>query len=250
MLQTESTNSPTPSHSTRTYTHPWHWTVISPIHPSRVDSCLLPASLAVSPGSTRLATWGFLVRLPSCTYPFTRFGTKHISQRAMCIYYYLHYHHIPPCMRDIEYAIHYNFCPNSTWSTVAAPLSPTGDEPTEPQCMSFLFQLDVNGSSSLAPCIPCGHVSFFLFLVPQYCFFFYTARTSRPYLRKIQVTLYFIVGLVPQKEKGAPSRTPTRLKPPLHWLAGLHFSCSLLFLSNHPYTNNSVERRWTHTKGL
>ncbi|KAK7994167.1 hypothetical protein PG989_007548 [Apiospora arundinis] len=51
----------------------------------------------------------------------------------MCIYYYLHYHHIPPCMRDIEYAIHYNFCPNSTWSTVTDPLSPTGEELAEPQ---------------------------------------------------------------------------------------------------------------------
>ncbi|KAK8137350.1 hypothetical protein PG984_005290 [Apiospora sp. TS-2023a] len=46
----------------------------------------------------------------------------------MCFYYYLHYHHIPPCMRDIEYAIHYNFCADATYSTIAAHLSPTGEE--------------------------------------------------------------------------------------------------------------------------
>ncbi|KAK7952909.1 hypothetical protein PG988_013603 [Apiospora saccharicola] len=42
----------------------------------------------------------------------------------MCFYYYLHYHHIPPCMRDIEYAIHYNFCADATYSTIAAHLEP------------------------------------------------------------------------------------------------------------------------------
>lgn len=28
----------------------------------------------------------------------------------MCTYYYLHYHHIPPCDRPIEYQVHYNYC--------------------------------------------------------------------------------------------------------------------------------------------
>ncbi|KAK6854896.1 hypothetical protein PG995_009084 [Apiospora arundinis] len=49
----------------------------------------------------------------------------------MCIYYYLHYHHIPPCVRDIEWAIHYDFCPNSTYLTVH--IDPTGHESAEPQ---------------------------------------------------------------------------------------------------------------------
>ncbi|KAK8124007.1 hypothetical protein PG999_003925 [Apiospora kogelbergensis] len=51
-------------------------------------------------------------------------------------------------MRDIEYAIHYNFCPNSTWSTVAAPLSPTGDEPTEPQSDNY----HLRGTDIQHPC--------------------------------------------------------------------------------------------------
>ncbi|KAK8054488.1 hypothetical protein PG994_009555 [Apiospora phragmitis] len=61
----------------------------------------------------------------------------------MCIYYYLHYHHIPPCMRDIEYAIHYNFCANSTFSAVAAHLSPTGEEQLiQHPCETLLYGPD------------------------------------------------------------------------------------------------------------
>ncbi|OTA98316.1 hypothetical protein M426DRAFT_70034 [Hypoxylon sp. CI-4A] len=33
----------------------------------------------------------------------------------MCTYYYLHYHHLAPCTREIEYVSYYSFCPNSTW---------------------------------------------------------------------------------------------------------------------------------------
>ncbi|KAM0818013.1 hypothetical protein AB5N19_03820 [Seiridium cardinale] len=32
----------------------------------------------------------------------------------MCNYYYLHYHHLLPCIRDIEYTLQYEFCENST----------------------------------------------------------------------------------------------------------------------------------------
>ncbi|GAP92783.1 hypothetical protein SAMD00023353_9400100 [Rosellinia necatrix] len=32
----------------------------------------------------------------------------------MCMYYYLHYHHVAPCTRGIEYAVRYSFCANST----------------------------------------------------------------------------------------------------------------------------------------
>ncbi|KAI1493296.1 hypothetical protein F5X96DRAFT_666945 [Biscogniauxia mediterranea] len=28
----------------------------------------------------------------------------------MCTYYYLHYHHVAPCARPIDYAVHYTFC--------------------------------------------------------------------------------------------------------------------------------------------
>ncbi|KAI1102544.1 hypothetical protein F4804DRAFT_263669 [Jackrogersella minutella] len=42
----------------------------------------------------------------------------------MCTYYYLHYHHLAPCTRDIEYALHYSFCANSTFE--ASGSSPSG----------------------------------------------------------------------------------------------------------------------------
>ncbi|CAJ2510522.1 Uu.00g133310.m01.CDS01 [Anthostomella pinea] len=42
----------------------------------------------------------------------------------MCTYYYLHYHHMAPCTREVEYALHYYFCPNST--TEAPGSSPLG----------------------------------------------------------------------------------------------------------------------------
>ncbi|KAK7906386.1 hypothetical protein PG985_016392 [Apiospora marii] len=61
----------------------------------------------------------------------------------MCFYYYLHYHHIPPCMRDIEYAIHYNFCSDATYSTLAAHLSQTGEEQlVQHPCETLLYGPD------------------------------------------------------------------------------------------------------------
>ncbi|KAI0438816.1 hypothetical protein F4803DRAFT_569156 [Xylaria telfairii] len=44
----------------------------------------------------------------------------------MCVYYYLHYHHVEPCTKAIEYEVHYTFCANSTMepvigSTVSSP---------------------------------------------------------------------------------------------------------------------------------
>ncbi|KAI8624720.1 hypothetical protein F5Y19DRAFT_467576 [Xylariaceae sp. FL1651] len=43
----------------------------------------------------------------------------------MCTYYYLHYHHVAPCTRDIEYVVHYSFCENSTMEIMPSnPRSP------------------------------------------------------------------------------------------------------------------------------
>lgn len=50
----------------------------------------------------------------------------------MCTYYYLHYHHVSPCPRSVEYALHYEYCPNSTIelastaTSSSSPLSPIG----------------------------------------------------------------------------------------------------------------------------
>ncbi|KAI2609121.1 uncharacterized protein GGS25DRAFT_305539 [Hypoxylon fragiforme] len=38
---------------------------------------------------------------------------QHLHPANMCTYYYLHYHHLAPCTRDVEYAVHYSFCPNA-----------------------------------------------------------------------------------------------------------------------------------------
>jgi hypothetical protein len=45
----------------------------------------------------------------------------------MCTYYYLHYHHVAPCTRGVEYAVQYSFCSNATLESPSEtnPLSPT-----------------------------------------------------------------------------------------------------------------------------
>ncbi|KAH6687009.1 hypothetical protein EV126DRAFT_349653 [Verticillium dahliae] len=35
----------------------------------------------------------------------------------MCIYYYLHHHHVSPCRRAIDYVVHYEFCPDAVWDS-------------------------------------------------------------------------------------------------------------------------------------
>jgi hypothetical protein len=44
----------------------------------------------------------------------------------MCTYYYLHYHHVAPCARGVEYAVHYSFCENSTMEALPHDNSPLG----------------------------------------------------------------------------------------------------------------------------
>ncbi|KAI0418396.1 hypothetical protein F5X98DRAFT_117660 [Xylaria grammica] len=39
----------------------------------------------------------------------------------MCTYYYLHYHHVAPCSKGVEYAVQYSFCANSTTTGVLVP---------------------------------------------------------------------------------------------------------------------------------
>lgn len=46
---------------------------------------------------------------------------------AMCIYYYLHHHHSAPCTRDIEFVIHYVFCPAATLDETFQTLSACAD---------------------------------------------------------------------------------------------------------------------------
>ena len=57
----------------------------------------------------------------------------------MCTYYYLHYHHVAPCAKDVEYALHYSYCANSTIE-LAGP-SGFGSSP-----LSFVSSLSMNSS--------------------------------------------------------------------------------------------------------
>ena len=41
----------------------------------------------------------------------------------MCTCYCLHYHHVAPCTKDVEYAFHYSYCANSTIE-LAGPAGP------------------------------------------------------------------------------------------------------------------------------
>ena len=38
----------------------------------------------------------------------------------MCTYYYLHYHHVAPCSKGVEYEVQYSFCANAT-TTFSSP---------------------------------------------------------------------------------------------------------------------------------
>lgn len=58
------------------------------------------------------------------THPATRVGSPH-AIATMCIYYYLHYHHVAPCKRDIDYSLQYDFCQNATTvPSIPSPSSP------------------------------------------------------------------------------------------------------------------------------
>lgn len=35
------------------------------------------------------------------------------TEQKMCLFYYLHHHHIPPCYRDVDIVVHYIFCNHS-----------------------------------------------------------------------------------------------------------------------------------------
>lgn len=45
----------------------------------------------------------------------------------MCTYYYLHHHHMHPCTRDIEFVIHYVYCPAATFDESSQTRHPCHD---------------------------------------------------------------------------------------------------------------------------
>lgn len=137
-------------------------------------------------------------------------------------------------MRDIEYAIHYNFCADATYSTLAAHLSPTGEE----QCMLMVvfFPLSLNSfrlplnpmcflSSPQMPrdecCCFCV-LSFLPFSCPRIPLsrLLLSKGTTEKRIRTGDVTFPLPIWYDRRrKEWGAFSRTATWLKPPLS-LAG------------------------------
>lgn len=85
----------------------------------------------------------------------------------MCTYYYLHYHHLAPCTRDIEYAVHYSFCPNSAPVTLS--LSPpssvgasnveNGEQWIQQPCEALTYAPEYNSIEGLDynnPCVTGG----------------------------------------------------------------------------------------------
>ncbi|KAI2470799.1 hypothetical protein F4781DRAFT_158257 [Annulohypoxylon bovei var. microspora] len=79
----------------------------------------------------------------------------------MCTYYYLHYHHLAPCTREIEYALHYSFCPNSTAEiSSSSPLSASNsahDEQWAQQpCEALTYAPEYSSMEGLDYSNPCA----------------------------------------------------------------------------------------------
>ncbi|KAI1767980.1 hypothetical protein GGR53DRAFT_53713 [Hypoxylon sp. FL1150] len=81
----------------------------------------------------------------------------------MCTYYYLHYHHLAPCARDVEYTIHYCYCANSISVTPDANVfGSTGDveqwvqQPCEALTYAAEYDLVDSGLDHSNPCAGGG----------------------------------------------------------------------------------------------
>ncbi|KAI1368118.1 hypothetical protein F5Y08DRAFT_347532 [Xylaria arbuscula] len=58
-------------------------------------------------------TWSII----ATSVPLGLYNLDAVTVHAMCTYYYLHYHHVAPCNKGIEYSVEYVFCPNATVET-------------------------------------------------------------------------------------------------------------------------------------
>ncbi|ORY71323.1 uncharacterized protein BCR38DRAFT_331126 [Pseudomassariella vexata] len=70
----------------------------------------------------------------------------------MCTYYYLHYHHLPPCARDIDYAVHYSYCPNSTTERSVMMQQPCDDLTYAPE-FNPIEGIDYNNPCATGGCL-------------------------------------------------------------------------------------------------
>ncbi|KAF3760328.1 hypothetical protein M406DRAFT_343443 [Cryphonectria parasitica EP155] len=65
----------------------------------------------------------------------------------MCTYYYLHYHHIYPCTRDIEFVIHYIYCQDATFDQATQ---------TQQPCPNISYHDQANGNPGIDFTNPCA----------------------------------------------------------------------------------------------
>ncbi|KAI5917064.1 hypothetical protein F4810DRAFT_94480 [Camillea tinctor] len=73
----------------------------------------------------------------------------------MCTYYYVHYHHIPPCAHTVEYAMHYTYCAHAS--------SSTSDQQPNP-CAVLAYD-----PASASPNVPCAAGEAGCCLMSQQC---------------------------------------------------------------------------------
>ncbi|KAI1499557.1 hypothetical protein F5X99DRAFT_273286 [Biscogniauxia marginata] len=81
----------------------------------------------------------------------------------MCTYYYLHYHHVSPCTRDVDYAVHYSFCANATTMTEASGTSPLSGHPTTAAIANDSGAIGVGNEQSVVQ-QPCAALTY----APEY----------------------------------------------------------------------------------
>ncbi|KAI2607817.1 hypothetical protein GGR54DRAFT_619690 [Hypoxylon sp. NC1633] len=82
----------------------------------------------------------------------------------MCTYYYLHYHHLAPCARDVEYAVHYSFCLNSTYeassSDPSAPIDTSNagynEQWIQQPCEALTYTPEYDSVESIDYSSPCA----------------------------------------------------------------------------------------------
>ncbi|KAI1076682.1 hypothetical protein F5B20DRAFT_584102 [Whalleya microplaca] len=82
-------------------------------------------------------------------------------QFIMCTYYYLHYHHLAPCAREIEYAVQYAFCVNSTYTPAhhhhTRPLgNDEGQQGVQQPCEALTYAPECNPTEGIDYNDPCA----------------------------------------------------------------------------------------------
>jgi hypothetical protein len=84
------------------------------------------------------------------------------GEATMCTYYYLHYHHVEPCSRGVDWELQYRYCPRSTVAPASSsPLSHqfSGEEPQTVQvpCDELTHAPECNPNEGIDYDDPCAN---------------------------------------------------------------------------------------------